>query len=138
MNKTDLECLADIRIAEAKTLLDAGCFQGAYYLAGYSLECAIKACIAKQVKEFDFPCKDLAHKSHQHNLYDLLGAAGLKQRLTERERQDLEFKLNWAVAKDWNVESRYDSKIAQSKAKDLFNAVTHKDSGILAWLKTLW
>lgn len=138
MNKNDLERLADIRISEAKTLLEAGLFQGAYYLSGYSLECAIKVCIAKQVREFDFPDKDLAHKSHQHKLSDLLGVAGLKQKLIQKEAEDQEFKLNWAVAKDWGVESRYESQIEASKATDLFNAVTHQDSGVLVWLKTFW
>ena len=123
---------------EAKALLDTKYFQGAYYLAGYSLECAIKACIAKQVREFDFPNKELAQKSHQHKLNDLLGVAGLKQKLVEKETEDLEFKLNWAVAKDWTVESRYESKIEESKARDLYQAVTNENSGILAWLKTFW
>ena len=59
MNKTELENLASIRIKEAEILLTADCYHGAYYLAGYSLECILKACIAKQVKEFDFPDKNL-------------------------------------------------------------------------------
>ncbi len=49
MNKSDLEKIVDIRIKEAKVLFDAECYEGAYYLAGYALECAIKACIAKKV-----------------------------------------------------------------------------------------
>jgi HEPN domain-containing protein len=138
MNKSDLERLVEIRIKEAKALFDSGFFQGAYYLAGYSLECAIKACIAKQVREFDFPNKDLAQKSHQHKLNELLGVAGLKQKLNEKEGEDIDFKLNWAVAKDWTVKSRYESQIEESKATDLFNAVADEDSGILAWLKTFW
>lgn len=138
MNKKDLEQLVNIRVQEAKVLLDAGKYQGAYYLAGYSLECAIKACIAKQVQQYDFPNKELAQKSHQHNLADLLGVAGLKQKLNEKEKQDLDFKLNWAVAKDWTVESRYECNIEENKAKDLYQAVTNEISGILAWLKTFW
>ncbi|GGP47391.1 DNA-binding protein [Shewanella saliphila] len=138
MNKSDLEQLVGIRISEAKVLLESENFQGAYYLAGYALECAIKACIAKQVQQYDFPNKDLAQKSHQHKLPDLLGVAGLKQKLGEKETSDLEFKLNWAVAKDWSVESRYDCIVEGSKANDLYRAVTDENSGILAWLKTFW
>jgi hypothetical protein len=59
MNKSELENLAAIRVKEAGILLTADCYQGAYYLAGYALECTLKACIAKQVKEFDFPDKNL-------------------------------------------------------------------------------
>jgi len=138
MNKVDLEKLVDIRISEAKVLLDYSNFQGAYYLAGYALECAIKACIAKQVQQYDFPNKDLAQKSHQHKLTDLLGVAGLKQRLSEKEKFDLNFKLNWAVAKDWTVESRYECSIERSKADDLYKAITDENSGVLPWLKTFW
>ena len=97
MNKSDLEALVDIRVKEAKLLLDNNCYEGAYYLLGYALECAIKACIAKQVKEYDFPDKQLANVSFTHRLGDLLGVAGLKQKLQEKERTDEEFKLNWAV-----------------------------------------
>ena len=138
MNKSDLEKLVDIRVSEAKVLLEYENYQGAYYLAGYALECAIKACIAKQVQQYDFPSKELAQKSHQHKLTDLLGVAGLKQKLGEKERADVDFQLNWAVAKDWNVESRYECSIESSKANDLYRAITNENSGILAWLKTFW
>ncbi|MEZ8695124.1 MAG: hypothetical protein ACTH6O_14190 [Vibrio toranzoniae] len=138
MNKSDLENLVEIRVSEAQALLNSGNFQGAYYLVGYSLECAFKVCIAKQVQQYDFPNKQLATKSHTHKLTDLLGVAGLKQKLTEKENSDLDFKLNWAVAKDWSEASRYECIIEESKAVDLFNAINEPQSGILAWLKTFW
>ena len=111
MNKSNLEKLVDIRISEARVLLESENYQGSYYLVGYALECAIKACIAKQVRQYDFPNKELAQKSHQHKLTDLLGVASLKQKLSEKELTDSDFKLNWAVAKDWTVESRYECSI---------------------------
>lgn len=138
MNKTDLEELVNLRINEAKVLLDAESYPGAYYLAGYSLECAIKVCIAKQVREYDFPNLELAKNSYSHKLTDLLGVAGLKQKLAEKEQQDENFHLNWAVAKDWNEKARYESRVEERKAKDLYEAITHNQSGILAWLKTFW
>ena len=92
MNKAELENLAAIRIKEADILLTADCYQGAYYLAGYALECTLKACIAKQVKEFDFPDKKLANDSYTHKLADLVITAGLKQKLIEQEKQNEEFK----------------------------------------------
>lgn len=63
---------------------------------------------------------------------------GQKQRLKEKEKEDDEFKLNWTVAKDWSVESRYEYQIDQRKAKDLYQAVTDENSGILTWLKKFW
>jgi hypothetical protein len=138
MNKSDLEKLVDIRISEAKVLLESENYQGSYYLAGYALECAIKACIAKQVRQYDFPNKELAQKCHNHKLIDLLGVAGLKQKLKKTIKANLDFELNWAVAKDWAVESRYECSIESSKANDFFQAVTDENSGVLAWLKTFW
>lgn len=55
MNRSDIQILADIRVGEAKALLDLGHWPGAYYLAGYAVECALKACIAKLTKADDFP-----------------------------------------------------------------------------------
>jgi HEPN domain-containing protein len=135
MNKTELESIAAIRIKEAEILLTAGCYPGAYYLAGYALECTLKACIAKQVKEFDFPSKQLANDSYTHDLTKLLTTAGLKQELSQYEKEDKEFKLNWAVVNKWSEESRYEYTIEKQKAHDFFNAITDNRSGILPWLK---
>ena len=136
MNKSDLEALVDIRVKEAKLLLDNNCYEGAYYLLGYALECAIKACIAKQVKEHDFPDKQLANVSFTHRLGDLLGVAGLKQKLQEKEKTDEEFKLNWAVTKDWSEDARYEHIIEETLAKDFFRAITNEKTGILIWIKS--
>ena len=138
MNKTDLEKLVEIRVNEADILLNSKCFQGAYYLIGYALECAFKACISKQVKAFDFPDKRLATASHTHQLSELVGVAGLKQKLNQQEQEDENFKLNWAVAKDWSEVSRYECVIEENRAKDLYRAITDNESGILAWLKKYW
>ena len=54
MNRTDLQKLSNARIREARILFAAGEYSGAYYLAGYAVECALKACIAKSVKRHDF------------------------------------------------------------------------------------
>ena len=135
MNKTELENITAIRIKEAEILLMADCYQGAYYLAGYALECTLKACIARQVKEFDFPDKKLTNASYTHKLADLVITAGLKQKLTEQEKQNEEFKLNWAVVIEWSEESRYKFAITKQEAHDLFSAITDNESGILPWLK---
>ncbi|MCD9544074.1 DNA-binding protein [Photobacterium carnosum] len=138
MNKQDFENLVDLRLEEARLLLDGGAFHGAYYLSGYALEAALKASICKQVRENDFPDKKLANACHTHSLKDLIGLAGLKQRLTEKEGEDEEFKLNWAVSKDWSELARYDTGIDEFKAKDLYDAIIDDNSGVLVWLKNYW
>lgn len=138
MNKIELETLSETRIREAELLFNNDEFGGAYYLAGYSVECALKACICKQVKEFDFPNKKLAQDSHTHKLQNLVGVAGLKQKLKAHEEQNESFRLNWAVAKDWNEFSRYEVNIEKTKASDLIEAIIDNESGILQWLKKFW
>lgn len=135
MNKNELEVLSAIRIKEAEVLLKADCYHGAYYLAGYSLECALKACIAKQIKQFDFPDKKLTNDSYTHDLAKLLITAGLKQELIREENENINFKLNWSVVNKWSEESRYDHSVQRQDAKDLYEAITENESGILEWLK---
>jgi HEPN domain-containing protein len=135
MNKTELEQLAEIRLKEAEILLNANCHHGAYYLAGYALEFTLKACIAKQIKAFDFPDKKLANDCYTHDLTKLFITAGLKQELSEQEKQNEDFKLNWAVASKWSEESRYENSIGEQEANNLYNAITDNSSGILPWLK---
>jgi HEPN domain-containing protein len=50
MNRADLQSLSNLRLADARALLSAGRFAAAYYLAGYAVECALKACIARAVQ----------------------------------------------------------------------------------------
>jgi len=64
--------------------------------------------------------------------------AGLKQELSKQENYDENFKLNWAVAKDWSETTRYDPVIEETKVKDFFEAITNDPSGVLEWLKNLW
>ena len=78
MNRIGLQEIAELRLQESRALLAAGFPDGAYYLAGYVVECALKACIAKRTREHDFPEKKLANDSHTHNLKELLRLAELK------------------------------------------------------------
>jgi hypothetical protein len=57
MNRNDFQQLADVRIDEALALLGQGKFDGAYYLAGYAVECGLKACIARLTSQDDYPPK---------------------------------------------------------------------------------
>lgn len=77
-----------MRLKEANALLAAGFPDGAYYLAGYAVECALKACIAKATQRYDFPDKDSANASYTHNLEKLITVAKLGEKRLERARAD--------------------------------------------------
>lgn len=111
MNRFDFQELALLRLKEAQTLLQNNCSAGAYYLAGYAVECALKACIAKLTAQYDFPDKDRVNQSHVHNLKKLIDVAGLNQKLLDRMREDNDFFSAWNIVKDWSEKSRYDKTI---------------------------
>jgi HEPN domain-containing protein len=81
MNRREFQNFATTRLREAKLLLSANAPDGAYYLAGYAVECALKACIAKSTQRHDFPDKVRANRSHTHNVRELINVAGLKDDL---------------------------------------------------------
>lgn len=138
LNRDDLQRLADIRIAEARTLLDSGHYSGAYYLTGYAVECALKACIARQVREFDFPDRNLAIRSYSHKLQDLLKTALLDTALEHEGKSNPPLLSNWLVVQSWNVESRYKPDVSQDECRGLYTAVTDSANGILLWVKLHW
>ena len=79
MLRQDLQKISRIRIREARKLLNAGEYAGAYYLAGYAVECALKACIAKQTKRYEFPEIGRVKNSYEHDPTKLAKVAGLPE-----------------------------------------------------------
>jgi hypothetical protein len=80
--RKDVQRLAELRAREAAALVRSRNQQGAYYLAGFAVECALKACIAKKTRRHDFPA-DARHagKVYSHDLSELLKLAGLSGQL---------------------------------------------------------
>lgn len=139
MNRTDFQKLSGLRVSEARVLLDSKRFEGAYYLAGYAVECALKACIAKKTKRYDFPPNEKAIREYYtHELEKLVKGADLGAALKAKEDSDVQFKLNWAVVKGWKEQARYEPKIDEKLARDLYSAITSKKHGVLSWLKKYW
>jgi HEPN domain-containing protein len=138
MNKADFEQLADVRIEEAKILLDQGKFDGAYYLAGYAIECALKACIAKLTNQHDFPPdKKFVDACYTHDIDKLVEKAGLKTNRDADAIADKDLADYWQLAKDWTEQSRYHRK-QQVDAENLFEAINDSQHGVLQWIKRHW
>lgn len=137
MNRKVFQELIKIRVREARTLLDADHYPGAYYLIGYAVECALKACVSKQVKRYDFPDKKFADKVYTHSLESLVGGAGLSFDFDRDRQVNSNFDANWRVVKDWNESFRYGLGITKQQARDLYSACTGKN-GILSWIKRRW
>ncbi len=138
MNRTDFQQLADLRLREAEVLLREGCYDGAYYLLGYVVECAFKACIAKQTREHDFPPDRRAVEAiYKHGPTDLLKASSLEGKHQEARLASNVFDANWKVVQVWSEQSRYQQGKSEQEVKDFFSAIIG-DEGVLPWLKNYW
>ena len=136
MNRKDLQTVAETRLKDAQLLYRHRRFDGAYYLAGYVIECALKACIAKKTRRYDFPNKELAQNVYTHDLTQLLQHAGLGQQLQQEFQSDPELELRWGVVKDWKEKSRYESH-GRNKAKGILDAVADA-RGVFSCLRKYW
>ncbi len=143
MNRIDFQRLAELRLREARALLATELPNGAYYLAGYAVECALKACIAKLTEQHDFPDKRLAEKSHTHDVVKLLDAAGLSDLMKNDLASNGELELDWETVREWSEQSRYDffggnQTGGLAVAQMLIDAVESKEGGVLRWIRQCW
>src|SRR3954470_23776101 len=96
-DRATFQQLAELRLAEAKLLLENGLPSGAYYLAGYAVECALKSIIAAGFRANEIPDKSLVNSVYTHNLKDLLNLAELKGALDEAISQNPDLRESWAT-----------------------------------------
>lgn len=132
-----LKSLAELRWNDAEVLLGAGRHSGAYYLAGYAIECGLKAVIALSFRATVIPSKRFVNDIHTHNLESLIALAGLKQQLDAAGHDNPELEANWAFIAGWKESSRYET-IDPFTANRMIMAVGDPKSGVLQWLKTHW
>lgn len=137
MNRGDFQQLAELHLQHAKALLDTKLYSGAYYLCGYTIECALKACIARRTKEFDFPDKTLANSAWTHDLKKLAEVTGLTADFESAKQADEALRANWQTVNGWSESSRYESKL-QSEAEGFVMAVSDPDHGVLSCIKQYW
>jgi HEPN domain-containing protein len=137
VTRRELRELALIRLKEARVLLRNGYYDGAYYLSGYCIECALKACIAKRTRRYEFPDKKTADASHTDKLSDLIKVAQLEDAHIEEVGRDVVFGANWNIVKEWSEQSRYKKHLSKS-AEDILSAVADRRHGVLRWIKQRW
>lgn len=139
MNRTHLQQLSGARIEDARALLAANQWSGAYYLAGYALECALKSCVLAYIEQTGiiFEEKQYAQKCWTHDIEVLVGQAGLAGERDKAINANLKFGRHWVTVKDWSESSRYRLS-TQSQAEKLFEALTDNTDEVLPWVKKFW
>jgi hypothetical protein len=139
LNRTELRQLVDDRLLDARSLLDASRWSGAYYLAGYAMECGLKACVLAFVERTGqiFHDKRFSERCFTHKLIDLIDVAGLKEEHEDLLKTNKTFAFFWGDAKDWTEAARYQQK-TEKEATDLYEAITNDPDGVLRWIRTNW
>ena len=110
---------------------------GAYYLAGYAVECALKACIARETQRYEFPEKKRVNASHTHDLKELVRIADLQSELRGAVHNDPLLLKYWDVVQSWSEQSRY-AQHSSASAQELIEAVGNRNHGVIKWVKHYW
>lgn len=133
--RADFQQISRLRIEEAEILLDAGKWDGTYYVAGYSVECALKSCIIKKLMTTDaFPDKKFSEYCYKHDLSMLLRLAGLEDELNATAA----VAAKWTVVKVWSEQSRYEFGRDEPIAREFYNAIVDPVEGVLPWIQSRW
>lgn len=137
LTKADLEKLAFIRLDDAKLLLQHNRSSSAYYLAGYAVELALKACISRLIQSYTIPEKAFINAIYVHRLDSLLATAGLRPAFDAGVKADPQFAAYWAIANNWTEESRYEYWDPFAAAS-LLQAIDEPAHGVFQWVKRHW
>jgi HEPN domain-containing protein len=137
-----LQKLAKARLRDAKALLEKKRWSGAYYLCGYAVECALKACILRHLGESGavFGDRDYLKKLADcwtHDLVKLVNLAGLDAELGAACGANAVLRDFWVETKDWTEASRYDEK-TEAQARALYEAVNNNPNGVFRWIQSRW
>jgi HEPN domain-containing protein len=137
ISRDQLRLLAQEKIDDANLLFDHGRYSNAYYLYGYGVEFALKACISRLFKEHSIPEKRLVNDTYVHDLKKLVVTAKLDDELENREIESQIFKEHWRIVSSWSEQARYEM-IVKDLADAIRIAVTDEENGVFKWLKNHW
>ena len=135
LTRITLQRLARARLQDAQTLWQEKRYDAAYYLAGYAIECALKAWIAKQTPRHAFPDKDRVNRAHQHKLAELLALVGDRALFDAELRADPKLEDDWSNVQRWSPASRYELQTGtRLEVRDMLKSV----EGVLKCLSRFW
>ncbi len=129
------------RLADAHALFQAGQYSGSYYIGGYAIECALKACIAKLTNAGDFPPKAnlVRDNYYTHDLKKLLICAKLDGLLANYAKVNQEFGDKWSEVVRWTENRRYQmTPVTVQEADNFLQAIDNSGNGVVQWLQVHW
>ena len=108
-NHQQLREISKARLRTAEILLDNFDFDGAVYIMGYALECALKAVICKNLNLLNYPdkgSKDIENIFKTHKFDILLILSGMENDFSlksPKKRYE-----NWSELTKWTTDIRYE------------------------------
>jgi len=137
VRREDLQALSEAKLEDARLLLADGRASNGYYLVGYAVELALKACIAKQISANTIPDRNFIRDVYSHEFSKLVGLAGLSAELKSELAGNSTFAVNWAISGEWLLDARYRS-YTMFEAQTLFEAVADPNNGVVQWIRRFW
>lgn len=149
INPAEIRNLAQQRLCEAEILYQNGKYDGAFYLAGYSVELTLKAKICERLgipNLFDEADKntnairgisEIRKTLKTHNLFTLLIFSGLKLKFDEEKATNIDLaKANSLLFNAWDENARY-KPCGYMTNKDVEKLITllSQPNGILTWIE---
>ena len=110
MTRKEFQQLARHKLLDAKALLKAKRWAAAYYLAGYAVECGLKACVLVRLEAdvgLIFKERRWAESCWTHSLNHLVELAGLLPTFEADRLATPQLEQNWIIVRDWDESSRY-------------------------------
>ena len=118
--------LADKRLKEAELLHVNGMDEGAFYLAGYTVELMLKAQICRNLDIDNFyvkPIKTGKQAFFTHELDQLLTLSGLRTILDNEVLTNELLSDSWTDICTWSEEKRYVSTISRQETANFLSSI---------------
>jgi hypothetical protein len=135
--------LAEVRLKDAEGLLGIQRWACAYYVAGYAVECALKAFIVREAEQTGSVFDDkkfatqLLDSFFVHDLEKLFKTTNLEATFGSARGANQALDDNWQIVKGWKETSRYQQK-GQPEAEALVQAINHDPDGVMKWIRDHW
>ncbi len=137
-SQVEIIALADVKFEEAKCLFDNNFFDGAYYIAGYTIELLLKAKVCKTLGIADFFLFDTKKAKLEtykpfkaHDYSQLLVLSGIYTELDNELNNNIIFKGHWSIVSSWSEGSRYLTGKTQDEVKTFLNSINE----VRTWIK---
>jgi hypothetical protein len=148
-NPSEIRKLAHQRLREAQILFENKMCDGAFYLAGYSVEMTLKAKICERIgipNLYDESNKEVSSIKgvgeirkflKTHDLFTLLIFSGLKNKFDEAKAKDIDLaKANSLLFNGWDEKARYKpcGHMKEEDVEKLISLLLNK-AGIISWIE---